>query len=57
MSESFTMFGRGVREDLDEAEAETLAAEIRRQVAVVLREEEGELVEDFETASREKGKL
>ena len=37
--ESFTMFGRGVREELDEDEAEILAAEIRKQITIVMREE------------------
>ncbi|PNY24310.1 Nitrilase and fragile histidine triad fusion protein NitFhit [Tolypocladium capitatum] len=39
-SESFTMFGRGRREELDDDEADKLAEELRRQVAVVLREEQ-----------------
>ena len=39
-SESFTMFGRGRREELDDDEAEKLAAELRKQVAVVLKEEQ-----------------
>lgn len=47
-SESFTMFGRGKREELDDDEAEKLAAEIRRQVAVVLSEEADQLDDDFE---------
>jgi diadenosine tetraphosphate (Ap4A) HIT family hydrolase len=37
--ESFTMFGRGTREELDDDEAEVLAAEIRKQIAAVLEEE------------------
>ncbi|KAM5354510.1 hypothetical protein ACJ41O_001157 [Fusarium nematophilum] len=41
-SESFTMFGRGVREELDDDEAAQLAEELRQSVAVVLREEEEE---------------
>ncbi|KAI0594510.1 HIT-like protein [Biscogniauxia sp. FL1348] len=47
---SFTMFGRGVREELDEEEAEVLAAEVRRCVAEVVREEEEE-----EEKGRERG--
>lgn len=39
-SESFTMFGRGVREELDDEEAEVLAAKVRTEVAAVLKEEE-----------------
>ncbi|KJZ72226.1 hypothetical protein HIM_08368 [Hirsutella minnesotensis 3608] len=39
-SESFTMFGRGKREELDEDEAETLVASLRRHIAHVLKEEE-----------------
>lgn len=39
-SESFTMFGRGQREDLDESEAEIIASDIRKHVAIVMREEE-----------------
>ncbi|KAL6868740.1 hypothetical protein ACO1O0_000057 [Amphichorda felina] len=54
MSESFTMFGRGRREELDDDEAVELAAEVRRQVAAVMREEGGDLAYDFET---DKGKL
>ncbi|KAH8168767.1 HIT domain-containing protein [Sarocladium implicatum] len=38
--ESFTMFGRGVREELDDDEAEIFVAELRRHVADVLREED-----------------
>jgi diadenosine tetraphosphate (Ap4A) HIT family hydrolase len=37
--ESFTMFGRGQREELDDDEAEAFVAELRRHVADVLREE------------------
>ncbi|KAG6007703.1 hypothetical protein E4U21_005664 [Claviceps maximensis] len=40
MHESFTMFGRGQREELDEEEAARLAARIRREVACVMREDE-----------------
>jgi diadenosine tetraphosphate (Ap4A) HIT family hydrolase len=47
-SESFTMFGRGKREELDDDEAQKLAAEIRRQVAIVLSEEADQLDDDFE---------
>ncbi|POR34650.1 Nitrilase and fragile histidine triad fusion protein NitFhit [Tolypocladium paradoxum] len=38
--ESFTMFGRGRREELDDDEAERLAEEVRRQVAAVLKEDQ-----------------
>ncbi|KAF6836379.1 hit domain-containing protein [Colletotrichum plurivorum] len=38
-SESFTMFGRGRREELDEEEAEHFAKDLRESVADVLREE------------------
>ncbi|CAM1507551.1 Fc.00g071920.m01.CDS01 [Cosmosporella sp. VM-42] len=38
-SESFTMFGRGKREELDDDEAEVLAADLRRCVAEVMSEE------------------
>ncbi|KAI0834375.1 HIT-like protein [Hypoxylon sp. FL0890] len=38
-SESFTMFGRGVREELDDEEAVVLAEKLRRCVALVLEEE------------------
>ncbi|KAF7562646.1 hypothetical protein G7046_g1486 [Stylonectria norvegica] len=44
-SESFTMFGRGQREELDDDEAEMLAEELRQSVATVMREEEEELQE------------
>ncbi|KAI2780554.1 HIT-like protein [Daldinia loculata] len=37
--ESFTMFGRGVREELDDDEAVALAEQVRRSVALVLEEE------------------
>ncbi|KAI1115318.1 HIT domain-containing protein [Nemania sp. NC0429] len=37
--ESFTMFGRGTREDLDDDEGRALAAELRACVAAVLDEE------------------
>lgn len=36
------MFGRGQREELDDEEAAKLAAEIRRHVADVVREDRGE---------------
>ncbi|OAA53564.1 Histidine triad-like protein [Cordyceps fumosorosea ARSEF 2679] len=39
LSSSFTMFGRGQREELDDVEGERLAAEIRKCVAEVLRED------------------
>ncbi|GAO18690.1 hypothetical protein UVI_02052970 [Ustilaginoidea virens] len=39
LSESFTMFGRGQREELDDGEAESLAGRIRAEVACVLAEE------------------
>ncbi|PNH39818.1 hypothetical protein VD0004_g7114 [Verticillium dahliae] len=38
-SESFTMFGRGKREELDDDEAEVLARDLREAVAEVLKEE------------------
>ncbi|UKZ80285.1 hypothetical protein TrVFT333_008042 [Trichoderma virens FT-333] len=41
--ESFTMFGRGQREELDEDEAEHLAEELRQQIADILREEQEEM--------------
>jgi diadenosine tetraphosphate (Ap4A) HIT family hydrolase len=47
-SESFTMFGRGKREELDDDEAEKLATEIRRQVALVLSQEADQLDDDLE---------
>ncbi|KAI0106512.1 HIT domain-containing protein [Nemania sp. FL0031] len=37
--ESFTMFGRGQREDLDDDEAVALAAKLRTNIAAVLEEE------------------
>ncbi|KAI0396383.1 HIT domain-containing protein [Xylariaceae sp. FL0594] len=37
--ESFTMFGRGQREELDDEEAAGLAAELRENIAAVLAEE------------------
>ncbi|KAH6888487.1 HIT-like domain-containing protein [Thelonectria olida] len=39
-SESFTMFGRGKREELDDDEAHYLAEELRQSVAAVVKEEE-----------------
>ncbi|KAF4122276.1 HIT domain [Geosmithia morbida] len=48
MSESFTMFGRGTRQELDDDEAEVLAASIRRHVAAIVAEEGAELVDDLE---------
>lgn len=47
-SESFTMFGRGKREELDDDEAETLAEELRQQIAVVMQEDSEPLDDDFE---------
>ncbi|KAG5922113.1 hypothetical protein E4U61_005776 [Claviceps capensis] len=44
--ESFTMFGRGQRGDLDEDEAVVLAGRIREEVARVMREDEGEGYKD-----------
>ncbi|KAM0555821.1 hypothetical protein ACHAPJ_006218 [Fusarium lateritium] len=41
-SESFTMFGRGKREELDDDEAIVLAEELRKSVAAVLKEEKEE---------------
>ncbi|KAK7423408.1 hypothetical protein QQZ08_009086 [Neonectria magnoliae] len=41
-SESFTMFGRGRREELDDDEAAHLAEEIRQSVAAVLKEDDEE---------------
>ncbi|KAI1816925.1 HIT domain-containing protein [Poronia punctata] len=38
-SESFTMFGRGQREELDDDEAVELAAKLRANIAAVLEEE------------------
>ncbi|KFA65908.1 hypothetical protein S40285_02378 [Stachybotrys chlorohalonatus IBT 40285] len=40
--ESFTMFGRGTREELDDDEAVILAAELRKQIAIVMEEENQE---------------
>ncbi|PHH73512.1 hypothetical protein CDD80_3756 [Ophiocordyceps camponoti-rufipedis] len=40
--ESFTMFGRGTRHDLDEDDAELLVVALRRHVADVLLEERSE---------------
>ncbi|RYO95518.1 hypothetical protein DL764_007678 [Monosporascus ibericus] len=39
--ESFTMFGRGVREELDDEDAVELAARLREELARVLDEERG----------------
>ncbi|KPM37056.1 hypothetical protein AK830_g9529 [Neonectria ditissima] len=44
-SESFTMFGRGRREELDDDEAVHLAEDIRQSVAAVLKEEDEEETE------------
>lgn len=54
LSDSFTMFGRGQREELDDEEAEVLAAEVRRQVAVVMGED---LEQDGSRQRKEKAKL
>ncbi|KAL2756507.1 hypothetical protein ACRALDRAFT_1070469 [Sodiomyces alcalophilus JCM 7366] len=53
-SESFTMFGRGKREDLDEEDADQLARELREAIADILREEdeEGEGVESRKDKSK-----
>ncbi|KAI0018462.1 HIT-like domain-containing protein [Xylariomycetidae sp. FL0641] len=56
--QSFTMFGRGVRGDLDEEEAEALAEKIRGAVREVLLEEEEEEEkegEDGEKVEEEEG--
>jgi diadenosine tetraphosphate (Ap4A) HIT family hydrolase len=50
-SESFTMFGRGKREELDDDEAVILAEEFRQSIAAVMREEEDE------SQNEEKAKL
>lgn len=42
VSESFTMFGRGQRAELDDDEAAALAAGIRAEVARVLADDEGD---------------
>lgn len=53
-SESFTMFGRGTREELDDSEAEVLAERVRREVAAVMKEDE----QTFEDGDfKEKNKL
>lgn len=44
-SESFTMFGKGMREELDDDEAAKLAGRFRTCVAEVLKEEEEEMRE------------
>ncbi|PHH69265.1 hypothetical protein CDD82_7870 [Ophiocordyceps australis] len=49
-SESFTMFGRGRREELDDDEAEQLAEQLRQNLAAVVRQER-------ELESGAKGKL
>lgn len=41
LRESFTMFGRGQREELDDDEAIVLAAKIRASLAEILQEENG----------------
>ncbi|OTB01658.1 hypothetical protein M426DRAFT_25424 [Hypoxylon sp. CI-4A] len=55
-SESFTMFGRGVREELDDEEAVGLADRLRRGVAEVLKDDEEQEEEEEEEKGR-KGKL
>jgi diadenosine tetraphosphate (Ap4A) HIT family hydrolase len=52
LSESFTMFGRGQREELDDAEAEVLAADVRREVARVLEEEEEKMMRGGDAKSK-----
>lgn len=49
-SESFTMFGRGKREELDDDEAVVLAEQLRQSVAAVMREEEEEQGQDDKKA-------
>jgi diadenosine tetraphosphate (Ap4A) HIT family hydrolase len=49
-SASFTMFGRGTREELDEDDAANLASELRKTLAKVLLEE----AESARTAPRSK---
>lgn len=39
-SESFTMFGRGTRSELDDDEGEKFAQEMRQNVALVMEEED-----------------
>ncbi|KAJ6783757.1 hypothetical protein PWT90_03397 [Aphanocladium album] len=39
LSSSFTMFGRGQREELDDDEGEALAAAVRKSVAEILKED------------------
>ncbi|KAI1639248.1 HIT-like domain-containing protein [Biscogniauxia mediterranea] len=53
---SFTMFGRGVREELDDEDAAVLAAEVRRRVAEVVREEEEEEEKEKEKKEEKKGR-
>lgn len=45
-SESFTMFGRGVRGELDEGEAAELAGRLREEVRAVMAGVEGDGVDD-----------
>merc|ERR1712000_396887 len=52
LRESFTMFGRGTREELDDDEAVVLAADIRQRVAEIIQEEEEDLLDDFELKSK-----
>ncbi|KAK5996735.1 hypothetical protein PT974_02075 [Cladobotryum mycophilum] len=47
---SFTMFGRGQREELDEELAEPLAEELRKQIALILKEDKD--AEDAKTKHR-----
>ncbi|KAJ6445378.1 histidine triad-like protein [Purpureocillium lavendulum] len=56
LSESFTMFGKGRREELDDDDAEKLAAAIRREAAAVLAEEQEQDDEEREGPPR-KAKL
>lgn len=49
-AKSWTMFGRGMREDLDDVEAAKLAEEMRRELRVVVREHE-------EQQGKSRGKL
>lgn len=53
-SESFTMFGRGQRSELDDEEGEKFAEVLRNQVAKIMKEEGGDLCEDFETGPSSK---
>lgn len=55
--ESFTMFGRGQREELDDDVAESLAADVRREVAAVLREEYASMKDGKTNDTKTKAKL